>query len=431
MKLNLNIITLFVCCMAFPTTVFSYTDPEETAMAKADSIESQLLREGEVTIENAKAGDYAGINLNANRISLNNDDWSRLLELFANTGEETFTIVHIGDSHLQADIATGVVRKALQSAAGNAGRGLIIPFKLASTNEPVDYRFTLSCKPEWARLLKQPWSTPMAFTGIGIRPLQKHFTLTIEQLGELQQPFRFMRIYVTGSVDIAQIHANNTWIPFTCDKQLDDGYCDIFLDAEVPDVELVLDAPQLTTIHGVSLGTETPGVFYHTIGNNGATYATYNNVQSFGQQISTLYPDLIIVSLGTNEAFGKLDAEEMYRQIDVLVNDLKLNNPEAKLLLTTPKESQRRRKGKHKSASYTVVDNCASVADIIRSYARENHIPLYDWWEVAGGKGASQHWVTNNLLSRDRVHNTVQGYELCGKLFSQALLDLLTRQGNK
>ncbi|MDE6082218.1 MAG: lipase, partial [Muribaculaceae bacterium] len=52
---------------------------------------------------------------------------------------------------------------------------------------------------------------------------------------------------------------------------------------------------------------------------------------------------------------------------------------------------------------------------------RENHIPVYDWYEVAGGDGASTLWIENGLMNTDRIHNTFAGYDLQGDLLYNAL----------
>ena len=55
-------------------------------------------------------------------------------------GKDTvLTIVHLGDSHIQAGKYSGKVMRLLQDEFGNAGRGWIAPFKLSRTNEPDDY----------------------------------------------------------------------------------------------------------------------------------------------------------------------------------------------------------------------------------------------------------------------------------------------------
>jgi hypothetical protein len=51
-------------------------------------------------------------------------------------------IVHIGDSHLQADDYAGRVRQELQRTYGNAGRGLVFPYAVARTNGSPTYYTT-------------------------------------------------------------------------------------------------------------------------------------------------------------------------------------------------------------------------------------------------------------------------------------------------
>jgi hypothetical protein len=48
------------------------------------------------------------------------------------------SVVHIGDSHIQADWFTGYVRRALQRRFGRAGRGLVFPYRAAGTHGPAE-----------------------------------------------------------------------------------------------------------------------------------------------------------------------------------------------------------------------------------------------------------------------------------------------------
>jgi len=64
--------------------------------------------------------------------------FNKLLKL-ENGDTNQISILHIGDSHIQADFLTREIRKDLQLRFGNAGRGLVFPLRVAGTNEPVDY----------------------------------------------------------------------------------------------------------------------------------------------------------------------------------------------------------------------------------------------------------------------------------------------------
>ena len=393
----------------------------------AQSTDDRLLREGPVNVQGADENSqediqYPFLRYSANVINLNEADWTELRKLYKESKDNAFSIVNIGDSHLQADIGTGELRRLIQKRRGNAGRGLIAPLKLAGTNEPADYRLTLSSPVDKKSILvRRPWQTPMTFTGVGVKPVDNAFDLTLEMLGDFPENFRFMRVYTTGDINVTQAKSTfGTPITYAQDKNLEDGYVDLFFDAPVSSVVLSIFAPAAPTIHGLMLSKETPGIFYHVIGNNGASYKTYGWVDNFGKGVSTLYPDLIIVSMGTNDAYNSTAPEEFRRQLDDLVKELARENPDAKIMLTTPKEAQRKT-GSGRASRYEVVDKIKTFRDIILEYGRQNKIPVYDFYTIAGGDGASFHWVEEGLLGGDRVHNTKTGYRLFGNLFYEAL----------
>lgn len=368
----------------------------------------------------------------ANRIIYNGADWSELREKFRNSGSEPFSILHIGDSHIQPDIATGVVRRKMQAEFGDAGRGLVIPYKLASTNEPRDYRMTLDCNGQGTRLLKTPWTLPMAMTGISVSPYSRNYKLKIEDLRENGEPFRFIRLYFTGDIEIETVETSTGWINYTLDVDEEDGYYDVFIPHAQKEITLGVRSSRGAVFHGALLGSEKPGIFYHTIGNNGATFEIYNRLNGFGNGVATLYPDLVILSMGTNEAYNRLSPEEFKSHVSTLIDDITNQNPDVRILLTTPKECQRRVKGRRRNSkgAYTRVEECRTIRDAIMEFAAQRKIALYDWFEIAGGEGASDNWVRDGLLSNDRVHNTNQGYELSGDIFFDALREALVSDEN-
>ena len=204
------------------------------------------------------------------------------------------------------------------------------------------------------------------------------------------------------------------------------------------------------TLYGAALSGDRPGVFYHAIGNNGATYDSYNRIGTVGLGINPLQPNLVIISLGTNEAFGRrADTRTFTNSIDRLVKNIRSANPEALILLTTPMECHRsvttskkvrvrnkRRKGRKatyrtvtkKTRSYAVNANIAPLRQAILDYGKNNGVAVYDWYEVAGGSGASSSWISSNLFAKDRVHHTHAGYNLEGRLLYDAIMDALRNQ---
>ncbi|MDM1549589.1 peptidoglycan-binding protein, partial [Empedobacter falsenii] len=62
--------------------------------------------------------------------------------------EGKINIVHIGDSHIQADFFSGRMRSLLQDRFGNGGLGFAFPYKLAKTNGNSLVRY--SSNAEWS-----------------------------------------------------------------------------------------------------------------------------------------------------------------------------------------------------------------------------------------------------------------------------------------
>ena len=78
------------------------------------------------------------------------------------------------------------------------------------------------------------------------------------------------------------------------------------------------------------------------IGVNGAMYAHYDSSVYFVDQLISLHPDLVIISLGTNEAYTKYFTElEFEENMDMLVSKIRTAMPDANFLLTTPPDGYR------------------------------------------------------------------------------------------
>lgn len=364
----------------------------------------------------------AYVNIDANHIEMNGADWSELTSLIDSACHARVNIVHIGDSHLQADMATSVSRIRLGEHYGCAGRALIAPFKLAGTNEPVDYVIKTDVPVEQSRLLKTPWPTAMGFTGVAVRPLQKEFEFTISA----QQPFDSVAIFYTG---------DSLRVLNDCRYHVGEGITAITLDDTCSSLSLKLLAQKTVDIHGFNLLNGKSGVAYHVIGNNGATYGTYNGVTNFARNIAALEPSLIIISLGTNEAFGKMTDNDMKKQMNTLISGLKAACPNAQFLLTTPSECQRRiRRGKgrkRRTTGFAVNSNVKRLRNAIIDYSRAEGIPVYDFYAVAGGDGSSNKWLRGGLMNKDRIHLLRPGYTLQGHLFTDALEETFEAYRNR
>lgn len=376
---------------------------------------------------------YPFLNLQANRIRLNGSDWGALARKFddAAAAKDTVNILVIGDSHVQADGNTGRMRRILQADFGNAGRGLMIPFRVAGTNNPLDYKISTANPVTTAKLMKMPWPTTMGFTGIAVHPEESLSAFTLRG----GQPFNSIRIYGEGAFTVRKVLGadSNDSIPFKWSQS--DWGGTLALEQPASDITVTLHGGDYT-LFGFDARAASPGVLLHAIGNNGATFSTYSLIGNIGKHVAALEPDLVIISLGTNEAFGKTTDATFRNQIDRLVNDIKHRNPQTQLLLVTPAECQRSvysrsRKRRRRTRTFAVNTNVARMRNVILDYAREHNIAVYDFYDVAGAEGASAKWLQNKLLSGDRIHRTWAGYYLEGELMADALEHALKEAGLK
>ena len=374
------------------------------------------------------------INRKVNRITYNGADWGNLREAIANSSTSPVSIVHIGDSHIQAEIGTSVTREMLQLDFGNAGRGLISPLRLSGTNQPHDYGFESGNAWSIEKIMKAPWSNPMGFNGtsLTLRGSRGNIRLSTAESDESYNPFSVVDIFYAGNLVVTGV-SDEYGMPLEYSVGYRNGTAMIKLSRPISKIDISLESKGTLTLFGAAVSNNRPGVIYHAIGNNGATYATYNRIGTTAQGISRLSPNLVIISLGTNEAFGRLDLMSFRSSMDKMVKSVREHNPNAQILLVTPMECDKssvrrvgRGKRRRRVRTYAVNQNILPLRNEILRYGRENRIAVYDWYAVAGGSGASDKWFNDRLFGGDRIHHTASGYRLGGKLLYEALIKALT-----
>lgn len=165
------------------------------------------------------------------------------------------------------------------------------------------------------------------------------------------------------------------------------------------------------------------GILYDVAGTNGAEYLTYNQNYLFFKETPLLKPDLVIISLGTNEAFGYLNKSVFENNIDAFISQIRTYNPSVEILITTPGDAMKHKKYHNQ--------NIETVRKILIDYANVNNTALWDFYSVMGGTGSMKKWFAKGLAQKDKVHLSKEGYLTQGFLFFNALMNELDNPTDK
>jgi len=197
------------------------------------------------------------------------------------------------------------------------------------------------------------------------------------------------------------------------------NYSLVCLPYSVREIECQVQQPtdQQTefTLFGLSLTNGSAGVCYHSIGGNGAKFKHYVAARYFAEQTAALTPDLVIISLGTNEAIEYPYVDKFFAtHVDSLIDQLKKANPQTQFVLTTPADFYRKRTRRNPGVDLMHTQ--------LTQIAERRNIALWDLYAAGGGKHSADAWRKSGLMQSDGVHFTKAGYELQGSLLYQALM---------
>ena len=339
------------------------------------------------------------------------------------SGSGVVSVLHIGDSHIQGDYFTGRIRGHLQRDFGNAGRGLVVPGRIAGTNEPADLHTTASGTWESKRVIYPDQPLRIGIGGITISTTDPSATLDME-LKDPVQPQRSATFFfrkddrsfmasVTDSLSRPVAFIG----PYT-EEHPDASTVRFASPTRQFGIRVLKTLPgqERLTLYGISLSSGKPGVLYHAAGVNGAKYKHFAAAEELAPQSVQLKPDLIILSMGSNEALDHPYRDPAFEQhIRNLLTSLSRFHPGVPVLLTTPPGSFLNNKKKS--------PGLRMISERITTFAREQGLASYDLYAAGGGEQFAGRWSKKGLLQTDGTHFTKAGYELQGDMFYLALIN--------
>lgn len=342
------------------------------------------------------------------------------LEKLVRTGEGKINVVQIGGSHIQAGTFSGQIRSRLQQMNGemNAGWGFMFPYRIARTNSPYGYYIRYNGNWQTCRNVETRKSCTLGVGGIAATTTSPKAELTIllEDENELDYSFNKVRVFCENVNSNYTVSVDSTIMKNVVRT---DEYFDFELKTHVDSLTLVIENLENTegsfTLFGITTESAPNGFVYNSIGINGAQVPSFNRCDLFEKQLAVLKPDLVILGLGINDAYGKRFSQSDYEaNYGELITMIRKAAPETSIIFTTNNDSYLYRRYVNK--------NGEKVEQSMLKMAKEYNAGVWDWYEVMGGLNSVVLWEKNGLAQRDKIHFTREGYLILGDLFFNALM---------
>lgn len=370
---------------------------------------------------------YSFINYNANKIFFFEDssDYERLFTIYDDIileGTGKINIVHIGGSHIQADIYTNRMRQHMQNfyPACNGGRGFLFPFRVARTNNPYNYHVNYTGHWESCRNVERKKNCTLGLAGISVTTFDTTASITIIPFKDSIVKYKYNSLKVFHNFSDSEFDFDVSMgqnCSVTENQEL--GYSEIQFPSLQDSIHITFaktDSFQNEfTLYGFYAENDDPGIVYNSIGVNGASVPSFLRCKLLPQHIQAINPDLVVLSIGTNDAYTRRFHADVYeKNYDSLIIRIKQVLPNAAIMITVPNDSYLYRR--------YVNTNTKEVRDAIYRLAKKYHCGVWDFYKVMGGLNSIYIWYKLGLAKYDKVHFTRAGYYLKGDLFFNAFL---------
>jgi len=370
--------------------------------------------------------DYHYIRYDKNKIIFPGDssDFTKLfskLDTIILKGEKKIQIVHFGGSHIQAGIYSGECRKKLQTfyPGLNGGRGMIFPYGMSKTYTPKSYRFRWTGEWTTCRNVEKK-DCKLGMLGIEATTTDSSASITLTLNSDyLNYETNLIKIFHDTDKYSYKIQLSADSSDYELTEFPEDGYTLIKTNKNINPIKLHLEKTNAIqnrfTLYGINLENDFQGIVYSDAGISGASMLSFLKCDLLKKQMSVLKPDLVIISIGTNDTYVKTFYPERYKRHYVeFLNKIKQAVPNAAILLTVPNDCYFHRRD---PLPYT-----ADAENVIMQLAKEYNCGVWDLYQIMGGYNSSYLWHKDKLMQNDLIHFTKKGYLIKGDLFFNAII---------
>jgi len=338
-------------------------------------------------------------------------------------------IMHIGGSHVQAGTMSNRIRRHVLAEYDSepADRGLIFPYSAANTcNNPRDYSITRSDAFSLIRNVYKEYPSPLGMSGISVYCTQSVHSIKFK-MNDPDYDFASDTLVLFGRSNGMYIDPilkyDTLWrFPDEFDSVNERYY--FYPGQPLQEFTFYFPCGKADTffVNGLWLKNGKSGVTFTSIGVNGATVPSYLRCKNFTRDMKAFPPDLVIFGIGVNDAFGNdFDSTVFKNNYLQLIARIREANPECAFIFLSNNDTWKKvRRGR-----YAVNQTGPLVSETMKRLADLTGGACWDQFEVMGGLGSMAKWQAKGLAQKDRVHFTVNGYNLIGDLFWHAFVQPL------
>ena len=334
------------------------------------------------------------------------------------TGKLKVSIMHMGDSHIQSEIPTGVARQLLQQKYGDGGRGLVFPYSAAKTYSSIHYSSKHEGSWQYAKTLKVPPSIHLGVMGMSVKTEDSTASLTFTFNSKFPSTYKTLKIYC--NIDSLSYDINVETDGIVCPVEIDAVRLPNNLPYVLVNVQSLSNVITLKCVktarsqkeflfYGLEItSNEDKGIVYHSAGVGGSRFKGLLHIEKFNSHLKTINPDLVILDLGTNDfLYDDSIKSNLRAEIVEIITNVRIATPLASVLLCTTQDLYYKQKN---------IESCEKFSTMLQSVAKELDCALWDWFWISGGPKVLKNWQAEGLARTDLIHLTNSGYKVKGKL---------------
>lgn len=359
----------------------------------------------------------------------------RLLQNFfsaaeeASSGNRPLRILHYGDSQLENDRMTSLMRYRLQTVFGGSGCGLVPAVPLYFGNPT----FIETIEGEWLRftgfgkrdstLMHSSFGAMNCFTSIPVDSTDDEISLRFDfRKGRRASRFSKMKLFLHAYSDLGSI-------AITINDTISDTLTNIYKGFQVieykpevaaKNIQLDFELNDGGRIYGIAFD-DNAGIQIDNLAMRGSSGLEFRRQDSLylKNMLDFLNPGLFILQFGGNTVpyIKKTGYYKSSFKKELLY--IKALCPDAAIIVIGPADMSRKEKG-----HFITWESVEPVRDALKGASLDAGCAFWDMYEAMGGENSMDAFVNSTpaLAQQDYTHFTPKGANLMAEMFINSLM---------